>query len=472
MTQIRSSRLSTFSWTLSLAILILISVVTAWHLARNLPFETLSSPGDLLSLILGAVLAASVLVAGSFADSRMRLNYLAIAASILALATVEYVLDVHPLDAIDPLVALAWGTLGICLLLRRVAGPISRSARLCLAIGISIEAIELLRSIVVATVYGSATQPPSFQWFESEADLLLRTAYIIGVIEIMYFQVMNLPATENAVWPSRIEDKFKHFWRSPSLNPILALNRDQRDAQFRARNPGADFGQFYASRVIRKLNAGHGHPTLGVRRRVFKLPFSREPVRAEEFREKGLGHFETVLRAGLRPEHICVDYGCGSLRVGQHLIQFLNPANYWGLDVVDRFFTDGFELLPLELKTKAPNLRVITPAALAETAQAYPDFVVCFAVLTHVPPDELEAVLDRILSLTSGKSVLVLSFYEAESFIRRGQVSFTHRTQQIDELILARRPGATLQRRRRERPNKRTMEWEVYLEVRFTPAIS
>ncbi len=468
MTRSISLRFSTASWTTSFTALCLITAVAIWQLLQALPFETLSSPGDLLGMVLGIGLATMLAVHGSTAEGRLRTNYLLLATYGFGLAVGDYLLDSPRFDLVDPFVASLWIALGVCLATTRVVGPLSRAARLCIAIGLVIEILELLRSLAVATMYGDS-QPAVLQWFESESDLLLRTAYVIGVIEIWYAQALPLPAPSIAGSGNWFNDAFSYFRTSPLVMPLLNGRMQYGYAKFKAQHPRASFGEYYANRVSGLLDAGHGHPTLGQRSYGIKLPFSRRPKRADDFLQKGRLHIELAMRAGLQPHHVLVDYGCGSLRVGQHFIQYLKAGNYWGLDVVDRFFRDGFELLAPEAKDKAPNLRVISPETLREAANAYPDFVVCFAVLTHVPLDELEVTIDRIMGLAGDKTVLVLSFYEAETYMLRGVANFTHTASSIEDLVLARRPGAVLRYHRKRRRNKRVAEWHTHLEIHPAP---
>lgn len=42
--------------------------------------------------------------------------------------------------------------------------------------------------------------------------------------------------------------------------------------------------------------------------------------------------FELLLNCGLKPEHKLLDMGCGSLRIGKYLIQYLNDYNYFGIE--------------------------------------------------------------------------------------------------------------------------------------------
>ena len=104
----------------------------------------------------------------------------------------------------------------------------------------------------------------------------------------------------------------------------------------RLRHPEISFSDFYTERIIRTIDSGGVHRTLG-------KSWLRDGIDAEErerllqaFRRNGLHTFGALVDYGLEPQHTCVDYGCGMLRVGRHLIPFLDRGNYWGLDVTDR----------------------------------------------------------------------------------------------------------------------------------------
>lgn len=42
--------------------------------------------------------------------------------------------------------------------------------------------------------------------------------------------------------------------------------------------------------------------------------------------------FDLLIAQGLQPQHRLLDYGCGSLRVGKHIIGYLEPEHYFGLE--------------------------------------------------------------------------------------------------------------------------------------------
>jgi len=179
-----------------------------------------------------------------------------------------------------------------------------------------------------------------------------------------------------------------------------AYRNDERAyAEWRQRNPGKKRADYYTEVVTAGLEKGGSHPTLG-----------RTLDGAVPFDQSGVGELERLRNAGLRPHHVCVDYGCGSLRVGQHLVRYLNPSRYWGLDTTDRFFKIGVDLIGRDLvRDRQPHLHVITPAVLADTAAARPDFIYSNAVVLHVPPEEIEEFFQNVMGLFNSSTTALIN---------------------------------------------------------------
>jgi hypothetical protein len=160
-------------------------------------------------------------------------------------------------------------------------------------------------------------------------------------------------------------------------------------AAWQQRNPGKKRADYYAEIVSAGLDQGSSHPTLGATLEG-AIPFDQSGVR----------ELERLKASGLQPHHVCVDYGCGSLRVGQHLIRYLNAGCYWGLDATDRFYKLGVDLIgPHLVAEKQPHLHVIAPSVLEAAKVARPDFIYSNAVVLHVPPDELREFFENVLGL-------------------------------------------------------------------------
>lgn len=155
--------------------------------------------------------------------------------------------------------------------------------------------------------------------------------------------------------------------------------------------------QRYAERTLKRMASGQLRDTLGLH------------VRDEAAtREKAERWLKQMIELGLRPEHVCVEYGCGSLWCAEPAIRYLQPGKFIGLDVTDGFYEFGRQRLGGLLDERQVRLDVISKRSLAETAALKPDFVYAHRVLHHVPPRGLARFMRSICSLLSERTVLVI----------------------------------------------------------------
>lgn len=93
---------------------------------------------------------------------------------------------------------------------------------------------------------------------------------------------------------------------------------------------------------------------------------------------------EFMKRQGLLPEHRLLDLGCGCLRGGIHFIEYLDEANYHGLDINSSLIEAGkMELANLGLTDKRPDLFVDDKFEASKFDTEF-DFVLAFSVFTHI----------------------------------------------------------------------------------------
>lgn len=96
---------------------------------------------------------------------------------------------------------------------------------------------------------------------------------------------------------------------------------------------------------------------------------------------------------GLQPSHSLLDFGCGNLRGGLPLIEYLNREKYTGADIR----TELIESAKKEVKThslqeKFPKLLVF-PGEWAQVTGRNFDFLWAFSVLFHIPDKEMAGIL-------------------------------------------------------------------------------
>lgn len=159
--------------------------------------------------------------------------------------------------------------------------------------------------------------------------------------------------------------------------------------------------------LARRLREGQAHPTLGY-----------HPDRSEtDWWKAGEFRFLKMIKTfAIAPEHRVIDYGCGTLRLGGHFMRYLEPGNFFGLDVSPDLIEIGRDLVGGELiQAKAPRLAAIDDRSLADAADFKAAFLFSEAVDYHVVPDELGFYYDALKRLVGAPgSRLLLSVRIAE----------------------------------------------------------
>jgi hypothetical protein len=208
--------------------------------------------------------------------------------------------------------------------------------------------------------------------------------------------------------------------------------RKQRHASveaWRKQNPTRPLREFYAERAERRLRRGKPHRTLGGN------------MHKRDFGISGKTFFDRLVEfSGLNPEDVCVDYGCGTLRIGVHLIEYLDPGRYWGFDVTNFLLDQGRKLVGERLiEEKRPNLRIISPGAIEEAAAAKPRLLLSNRVLNHVQPEELSEYFNNLLRMigSTGQAVVTGKWSTGETVPIRSGKSWAYSIPTLREHIEA-----------------------------------
>lgn len=220
--------------------------------------------------------------------------------------------------------------------------------------------------------------------------------------------------------------------------PERWITQDYLDAyvaeteRWQAENPGRPLRDWYAENKRRtSLSGQRVDSTLGA------------TLRTGKFEESGRDEFDLLVKLGLQPDHTCVDYGCGTLRIGQHVVRYLKPGRYWGFEIDDEFIKVGGSLLSEADKAeKQPQLRVISAEAVAEAAQHRPEFLFSHKVMQHVHPDELSEYLSNVVDIITpakGRAFVLNSKWLENETVRYKPMGWAHNLSTIREF--ARRRG-------------------------------
>ena len=153
----------------------------------------------------------------------------------------------------------------------------------------------------------------------------------------------------------------------------------------------------YQQRVLKRLDSGQRLGTLGNQ--------IEDEVNARERADQWLAN---MVALGLRPEHTCIEYGCGSLWCAEPIIRYLGRGRFVGLDMTDRFYELGRERLQQLVAEKDARFAVISRRSLGDIAKLKPNFVYSHRVIHHVSRSGLQRYVQNLLSLLNEQSTLVI----------------------------------------------------------------
>lgn len=123
---------------------------------------------------------------------------------------------------------------------------------------------------------------------------------------------------------------------------------------------------------------------------------------AETWESRGRFQVELLSHFGLQSDHMFADFGCGPLRAGQFIIEYLKSGRYHGYDFNTDFLSIGRKLISdtPALSDKIPQLFSTVDQTLL--ASNY-DFILAFSVLNHFRSKEDRRVfLQRLQMMKAG----------------------------------------------------------------------
>jgi SAM-dependent methyltransferase len=124
----------------------------------------------------------------------------------------------------------------------------------------------------------------------------------------------------------------------------------------------------------------------------------------ESWLRVGQLQFDYLIRHGLKPDMRMLEIGCGNLRAGRLLIDYLDCGNYYGTDISpDILLSAQRTIEAYGLQRKLPYLSLVSDLRLAFLPDSHFDVVHAHSVFSHSPLpviDECLAHIGRIM--TSG----------------------------------------------------------------------
>lgn len=127
--------------------------------------------------------------------------------------------------------------------------------------------------------------------------------------------------------------------------------------------------------------------------------------------------FDFMINAGLKPHHRFLDVGCGCLRGGIKFIEYLEPGNYYGLDINASLLKAGeHELTLSQLDHKLPTLVHDENFSFDKLGNEF-DFLLAISVFTHLPINNINHCLAKAVKVMGTESRFYATYFEAPSAV-------------------------------------------------------
>lgn len=152
----------------------------------------------------------------------------------------------------------------------------------------------------------------------------------------------------------------------------------------------------------------------------------------------GIGALQVAYlrRSGLQPDDRLLDIGCGSLRAGRFLIDYLEAGNYTGMDINPRVIEAGKELVGEEtLARRDPTLLVNEDLRFEELEGTF-DRLLAQSVFTHLPPEKIRECFEHVPRVMDTDSTFHFTYADAEerSSDPDNVTAFQHTREQLETM--------------------------------------
>lgn len=191
--------------------------------------------------------------------------------------------------------------------------------------------------------------------------------------------------------------------------------------EWKAVNQSGTFKQWYVYSVLDAVggNKTKPHATLGPNLKAGSL-------------ERASDIAKLVIGFGVGKSDTVIEYGCGTLRIGQFIIEYLDPQNFVGLDIDQRIVDKGLAMLPPALvEEKKPAVDVINEDSITRVATRHPRWIYASGVLHHVPPEDLFEFFQSIYRLSNAETTSLIWTRLGEETVQSSAKSWIHSNEDL-----------------------------------------
>ncbi|MEU6670099.1 methyltransferase [Streptomyces sp. NPDC046727] len=156
-------------------------------------------------------------------------------------------------------------------------------------------------------------------------------------------------------------------------------------------------------------------------RAVMASDVARNPDRAvgspsrDQWLETGKMQFDYLVEHGLRPDDRVLEIGCGNLRAGWRLIDYLDTGHYYGIDISPDVLVAAKKTLVMQgIQSKVPHLTLVQDLKLDFLPAGYFTVVHAHSVFSHTPPEDIEECLANVRRVMAPEGFFDFTFYRTE----------------------------------------------------------
>jgi len=134
----------------------------------------------------------------------------------------------------------------------------------------------------------------------------------------------------------------------------------------------------------------------------------------ETWHELGKWQYHFLVSEGLLADHILLDAGCGSLRLGQFIIPYLAPKKYYGFDRESYFLERGKDELYLDIFEKKLPTLILSENFDIEKVEVF-DFCIAQSLVSHLNEVDAIKLFKAIIGRAKSTSIFLFSYCELDA---------------------------------------------------------
>jgi SAM-dependent methyltransferase len=132
------------------------------------------------------------------------------------------------------------------------------------------------------------------------------------------------------------------------------------------------------------------------------------------WRQMGEHQRDFLVGQGLEPDALFLDVGCGALRAGIPLVEYLEPGGYYGIDINQSLLDAGYEVeMPAELRGKLPRDHLRATDRFDCDFGVTFDWAIAQSLFTHIALNDIRLCLYRVAKVMRPGGRFYVTIFEA-----------------------------------------------------------